>query len=212
MGSPSKKTAHASEQGRADVLERRRRWFAGQLDLDPAKLVFLDETGASTNLARKGTLPAWTTAARRCPARSLQDSDARRRHPSSRPCGAEGLRSADHRSFVRGMGGGMLGSYPRGRRYRRHGQFAEPQGDAGRRAHKSRRGRTAISAALQPRHEPDRKSLFQAEGILAQTRRANRHRIDEGARNLRRHLQTRPNAEITSLLAAMIQIDRIPLL
>src|ERR1700757_2506834 len=54
MGSPSKKTAHASEQGRADVLERRRRWFAGQLDLDPAKLVFLDETGASTNLARKG--------------------------------------------------------------------------------------------------------------------------------------------------------------
>src|SRR6202008_5156475 len=54
MGSPSKKTAHASEQGRADFLERRRRWFAGQLDLDPAKLVFLDETGASTNRARKG--------------------------------------------------------------------------------------------------------------------------------------------------------------
>src|SRR5271165_2300718 len=28
-------------------------WFASQLDLDPAKLVFADETGASTSLARK---------------------------------------------------------------------------------------------------------------------------------------------------------------
>src|SRR5271165_6134059 len=34
-------------------LEQRRDWFASQLDLDPAKLVFVDETGASTNLARK---------------------------------------------------------------------------------------------------------------------------------------------------------------
>jgi len=36
------------------VLTRRQEWFEGQLDLDPAKLVFIDETGASTNLARKG--------------------------------------------------------------------------------------------------------------------------------------------------------------
>src|SRR5271166_1697818 len=40
-------------QQRADVQNRRREWFAGQLDLDPTKLVFIDETGASTNLARK---------------------------------------------------------------------------------------------------------------------------------------------------------------
>ncbi|MBV8422569.1 MAG: IS630 family transposase [Hyphomicrobiales bacterium] len=51
--SRSKKTAHAEEQQRADVQHRRRQWFAGQLDLDPTKLVFIDETGASTNLARK---------------------------------------------------------------------------------------------------------------------------------------------------------------
>ena len=36
------------------MLKRRREWFAGQLDLDPEKLIFIDETGASTNLARKG--------------------------------------------------------------------------------------------------------------------------------------------------------------
>jgi transposase len=35
------------------VLKRRQEWFAGQLDLDPEKLVFIDETGASTNLARR---------------------------------------------------------------------------------------------------------------------------------------------------------------
>jgi transposase len=35
------------------VQQQRREWFARQLDLDPRKLVFIDETGASTNLARK---------------------------------------------------------------------------------------------------------------------------------------------------------------
>jgi len=34
------------------VLERRIEWFDGQLDLDPAKLVFIDETGASTKMTR----------------------------------------------------------------------------------------------------------------------------------------------------------------
>ncbi len=36
------------------MLKRRLEWFEGQPDLDPSKLVFIDETGASTNLARKG--------------------------------------------------------------------------------------------------------------------------------------------------------------
>lgn len=49
-----KKTAHAKEQERADILKQRQEWFEAQLDLDPKKLVFIDETGASTNLARKG--------------------------------------------------------------------------------------------------------------------------------------------------------------
>ncbi len=42
-----KKTAHASEQERPDVTRRRRDWFDAQPDLDPARLVFIDETGAS---------------------------------------------------------------------------------------------------------------------------------------------------------------------
>jgi transposase len=48
-----KKTAHATEQDRPDVLIRREAWFEGQLDLDPDRLVFIDETWASTNMARR---------------------------------------------------------------------------------------------------------------------------------------------------------------
>src|SRR5829696_2400244 len=48
-----KKTAHAAEQDRPDVLRRRQEWFDDQLDLDPARLVFIDETWASTNMARR---------------------------------------------------------------------------------------------------------------------------------------------------------------
>ena len=48
-----KKSAHADEQSRPDVLIRRQAWFDGQLDLDPDRLVFIDETGASTKMARR---------------------------------------------------------------------------------------------------------------------------------------------------------------
>lgn len=47
-----KKTAHAIEQERPDVRERREDWFDAQPDLDPQSLVFIDETGASTKMAR----------------------------------------------------------------------------------------------------------------------------------------------------------------
>lgn len=39
-------------------MKRREAWFEGQLDLDPARLVFIDETWASTNMARlRGRAP-----------------------------------------------------------------------------------------------------------------------------------------------------------
>lgn len=47
-----KKTAHASEQDRPDVAEARERWRLAQASLDPAKLVFVDETGTSTKMTR----------------------------------------------------------------------------------------------------------------------------------------------------------------
>lgn len=48
-----KKTAHASEQERSDVVAAREIWRQMQRELDPKKLVFLDESGVKTNMARR---------------------------------------------------------------------------------------------------------------------------------------------------------------
>lgn len=51
-GHAEKKTGHAVEQDRPDVLKKRRDWFEAQPDLDPERLVFIDETWTATNMAR----------------------------------------------------------------------------------------------------------------------------------------------------------------
>ena len=47
-----KKTAHAAEQDRPDVAAAREAWFEAQPDLDPARLICVDETGLSPCMAR----------------------------------------------------------------------------------------------------------------------------------------------------------------
>ena len=47
-----KKIDHAREQERTDVLARRQNWLDSQPGLDPARLVFIDETWAKTNMMR----------------------------------------------------------------------------------------------------------------------------------------------------------------
>jgi transposase len=47
-----KKSLHAAEQDRPDVARRRARWKKYQGRLDPARLVFIDETWAKTNMTR----------------------------------------------------------------------------------------------------------------------------------------------------------------
>jgi hypothetical protein len=43
----------SSERDRPDILKQREAWFENQLGLDPERLVFIDETWATTNMARK---------------------------------------------------------------------------------------------------------------------------------------------------------------
>src|SRR5277367_4404962 len=50
--SASKKSLYASEQDRPDVARRRTQWKKYQGRLDPARLVFIDETWAKTNMTR----------------------------------------------------------------------------------------------------------------------------------------------------------------
>jgi transposase len=47
-----KKALRAAEQERPDVAERRAAWRLWQVGLDPRKLIFLDETWATTHLTR----------------------------------------------------------------------------------------------------------------------------------------------------------------
>jgi transposase len=92
-----KKSLHAAEQDRPDVVERREDWFEAQLDLDPAKLVFVDESFASTNMARLyGRAPTHqhgspvrpraerSAPARGGPARAPQEDHARCRAAAER--------------------------------------------------------------------------------------------------------------------------------
>src|SRR6266849_7497988 len=58
-----KKTAHASEQDRPDVKAAREGWLDGQHDLDPERLIFIDESGLSTKMAR---LRGWAAKGERC--------------------------------------------------------------------------------------------------------------------------------------------------
>src|SRR3954466_151974 len=88
-----KKTAHAAEQDRPDIRKRRAAWFEGQLDLDPERLGFIDETWASSRTAgvhrrdlgfhQHGpalrTGPARSAPSGRRAARALEDNHARGR-------------------------------------------------------------------------------------------------------------------------------------
>jgi len=47
-----KKSLRAAEQQRKDVAQARRKWIREQGLLDPARLVFIDETGVNTNMVR----------------------------------------------------------------------------------------------------------------------------------------------------------------
>jgi transposase len=57
------KTEHSAEQVRPDVQARRQDWFDGQTELDPDRLIFIDETGANTKMVR---LRGRSTKGERC--------------------------------------------------------------------------------------------------------------------------------------------------
>jgi hypothetical protein len=69
------------------VKAAREVWFEGQLDLDPGRLVFLDETWTSTNMARtRGRSPR----SDRPPRRTLQLRGFGRRFDAARGSGVIG--------------------------------------------------------------------------------------------------------------------------
>jgi transposase len=93
-GSASKKTLFAREQDRPDVARKRTRWKTHQSKLDPARLVFIDETWAKTNMTR---LRGWAPRGRKLLAkvphghwRTLTFLAALRRDRIDAPCVLDG--------------------------------------------------------------------------------------------------------------------------
>jgi hypothetical protein len=137
-----------------DVLKKRQEWFGAQLHLDPRKLVFIDETGASTNLTRKGgRFRRGRSRASAFPA-DIKNRHAGRKSAHFRSGGAEGFRRAAQCGHVRRMGEEMSRADTLERRHRHHGQSVEHKRAEGRATHQGRRRGVAISAALQSRYEP----------------------------------------------------------
>ncbi len=63
-----KKTLIAQEQDRPDVVEKRTQWRASQVQIDPAQVVFIDETWAKTNMTRRyGRSPLGTRLVEKTP-------------------------------------------------------------------------------------------------------------------------------------------------
>ena len=62
------KTLIAQEQDRPEVVEKRTQWRASQVQIDPAQVVFIDETWAKTNLTRRdGRSPLGTRLVEKTP-------------------------------------------------------------------------------------------------------------------------------------------------
>src|SRR6202023_156220 len=94
MASPLKKSLRAAERKRADVARARRRWIREQGFLEPAHLVFIDETAVTTNMLR---LNGWNPRGERLVSDAdgtLGDGDVYRWPASNRRRGSD----ADQRS------------------------------------------------------------------------------------------------------------------
>jgi transposase len=162
-----KKSQRAAEQDRPDLAQARQQWRAQQAEWRAHNLVFVDETGASTKMTRLD---------RRCPCgerlvspvpwghwKTTTFIGAQRAERSRR---ALRLRRADQRREVPRLGRAVPRSRTQARRYRGVGQSVEPQGRRRQNGHRKRQSPSAVPAALQPRSQPDRAGVRQAEALL----------------------------------------------
>ncbi len=123
-----KKTGHAAEQDRPDVLSRARglvRWPARPRSR--AARVHRRNLDRDQHDPQPWPLPPGRAAADGPPARPSQDDHAGRGTAHDRHGCADGARRADQRRLVRGLCHQVLVARPSARRRRDHGQSVQPQ-------------------------------------------------------------------------------------
>ena len=134
--SRQKKTAHAAEQERPDVAAARATWRNEQPGLIAERLVFLDETWARTNMARRyGRAPRGERVVAAIPHGHWKTNHVHCR-PASRPDHrALRFRWPDQRRKLPCLGPASPGPDPVRGRHRHHGQPLLPQGRRRTRGH-----------------------------------------------------------------------------
>lgn len=195
-GMTQKKTAHASEQERADVKAARQAWCERQPEFDPERLFFVDESGLSTKMAR---MRGWAPKGQRCRA--------------SIPHGHWKTTTFVGALSLSGIGAPMLldGAMDGEAFLDWCEQMLAPllkPGDSvimdNLPAHKVAGVREAVEATgatliyLQPRLQPHRERLLQAQSPWAKGRRANRRSLGRRCRHSSYEPSTQTNAK-TSL-------------
>ena len=122
-----KKTAHAAEQDRPDILKRREAWFDGQLDLRSRTFgLHRRDLGFDQNGALPRPLPPWPTPACRRPARPLENDDFRRRPDHPRHVRAFRSRWSNQPQRLRDLCRARPCPRTAQGRHRRHGQPVQP--------------------------------------------------------------------------------------
>jgi len=123
-----KKALRAAEQDRPDVAARRKLWRAAQPFIDPDSLVFLDETGVNTKMAR---FYGWAPVGERChdsaPFGHWKTNDVHRRAAPDRHERALGARRSNGWRCVPDLRPARPRSHAQARRCRRARQPARTQ-------------------------------------------------------------------------------------
>jgi DDE superfamily endonuclease len=189
------------------VKAEREAWFELQPEFDPSKLVFVDETGATTKMARlRGRSPRGERCRAAVPHGHWKTTTlvaGLRLDGLSAPMLIDG--AMDGAAFAAWVE--RLRAEPRPGRYRRSRQSARPQGDGGPGGDRTGWRDAALPASLQPRLQSDRAGLRQAEGAPAARRPPAHSTLSRTPSPRRSTPSIPPSAPITLPTQATSQID-----
>ena len=173
-------------------MKQRQEWFGAQLDLDPRRLVFIDETGASTNLARKGG--RCRRGRRLCVGiphghyktvtlvAGLRLSGLVAQKAFDKPMNAATFEEWVEKCLVPALSKGDIVVMD---------NLSSHKGPRVEKLITDAGAQLRYLPSYRPDMNPIEKALLQTEGLPAQNRRAHRRGPDERSRRLRRYLQTR---------------------
>lgn len=169
----------------------REAWFEGQLDLDPAKLIFIDETGASTKMAR---LRGRAKRGERCRAaipyghwKTTTFTAGLRLGGLAAPMVLDGPMNGE--AFLAYIEQVLAPKLAKGDAVVMDNLPADKV--TGVRGGRRRRCKALVPATLFARLQSDRNGVFQTQGPAQEGRGAHYHRTLGGHRQLPRPTQTR---------------------